>query len=49
VLVKPLVGWIWYGALVLTVGSLIALWPSVEKRRVAEATPAGEPVSVGAD
>ncbi len=49
VLVKPLVGWIWYGALVLTVGSLIALWPSVEKRRVAEAAPTGESVAVGAD
>jgi len=49
VLVKPLVGWIWYGALVLTVGSLIALWPSVERRRVAEVAPTGESVAVGAD
>jgi cytochrome c-type biogenesis protein CcmF len=49
VLVKPLVGWIWYGALVLTAGSLIALWPSVEKRRAVEAAPTGEPVAVGAD
>ena len=26
--VNPLVGWIWYGGLVITVGSLIAIWPS---------------------
>ena len=26
-LVNPLVPWIWYGALVLTLGSLIAMWP----------------------
>ncbi len=25
--VNPLVGWIWYGGLILTIGSLIALWP----------------------
>jgi cytochrome c-type biogenesis protein CcmF len=49
VLVKPLVGWIWYGTLVLTVGSLIGLWPSAEKKRVTETAPRGEPVAVGAD
>lgn len=50
VLVKPLVGWIWYGTLVLTLGTLIALWPSAEKRRVAQTAPAKEqPVAVGAD
>jgi cytochrome c-type biogenesis protein CcmF len=26
--VNPLVGWIWYGGLILTIGSLIAIWPS---------------------
>ncbi len=26
--VRPLVPWIWYGALIVTVGTLIALWPS---------------------
>lgn len=26
--VNPLVGWIWFGAMVLTMGSLIALWPA---------------------
>ncbi len=28
--VNPLVSWIWYGALVFTFGSLIALWPTGE-------------------
>ncbi len=37
--VNPLVGWIWYGGLVITLGALIALWPSrgsiaVERERV---------------
>ncbi|MFQ5538105.1 MAG: heme lyase CcmF/NrfE family subunit [Gemmatimonadota bacterium] len=32
-LIKPLVGWIWYGGLIMAVGSLIALWPSAERRR----------------
>jgi cytochrome c-type biogenesis protein CcmF len=49
VLVKPLVGWIWYGTLVLAVGSLIGLWPSAERKRVAEAAPRSEPIAVGAD
>ena len=38
VLVNPLVGWIWYGTIVLTVGTLIALWPGQEafgRRRAA--------------
>jgi cytochrome c-type biogenesis protein CcmF len=26
--VNPLVGWIWYGSMILTVGSLIAMWPA---------------------
>ena len=30
VLVNPLVGWIWYGTILLTVGTLIALWPGQE-------------------
>ena len=33
VMVNPLVGWIWYGGVVLTVGALIALWPGAEARR----------------
>ncbi len=28
VLIKPLVGWIWFGGLVISVGTLIALWPT---------------------
>ncbi len=31
--VNPLVGWIWYGGFLLTLGSLIALWPTEEARR----------------
>jgi cytochrome c-type biogenesis protein CcmF len=31
--VNPLVGWIWYGGLLLTIGSLIALWPAAEGPR----------------
>ena len=27
VLVKPLVGWIWYGGLIITIGALIGMWP----------------------
>ncbi|MDH5758147.1 MAG: heme lyase CcmF/NrfE family subunit [Gemmatimonadota bacterium] len=34
VLVKPLVGWIWYGTMVLIVGTLISLWPSVDRREL---------------
>ncbi len=30
VMVNPLVAWIWYGGLIITVGSLIALWPGPE-------------------
>jgi cytochrome c-type biogenesis protein CcmF len=41
VMVNPLVGWIWYGGVILTVGSLIALWPAAEaKRRSAALEPA---------
>ena len=42
VLVRPLVGWLWYGGLVITLGSLIALWPGAggPARRKVEAAPA---------
>ena len=33
VLVKPLVSWIWYGGLVVTLGALIALWPGTGPMR----------------
>jgi cytochrome c-type biogenesis protein CcmF len=46
VLVNPLVPWIWYGALIIVVGTLIALWPGagVPVRR---ASPAPAPAAVG--
>ncbi|MGD2045507.1 MAG: cytochrome c-type biogenesis CcmF C-terminal domain-containing protein, partial [Gemmatimonadota bacterium] len=34
VLVKPLVNWIWIGCLILVGGTVIALWPSVDAKRV---------------
>jgi len=53
VLVKPLVGWIWFGCLVLAGGTIIALWPSVDRRRGAAASEpveaAPEPAAVGTD
>jgi cytochrome c-type biogenesis protein CcmF len=45
VMVNPLVGWIWYGGVILTIGSLIALWPTAEVRRRAENL---EPAEAGA-
>jgi cytochrome c-type biogenesis protein CcmF len=49
VLIKPLVSWIWIGCLVLVAGTLIALWPSVDRRRsAASVAPAAEPATVGA-
>jgi cytochrome c-type biogenesis protein CcmF len=46
VLVNPLVPWIWYGGLIVVVGTLIALWPGagVPIRRPA---PAPVPAAVG--
>jgi len=48
VLIKPLVSWIWIGCLMLTAGTLIALWPSVDRKRLAEAEPVAEPATAGA-
>jgi cytochrome c-type biogenesis protein CcmF len=49
VLIKPLVGWIWYGGLILALGALVGLWPSVERRPVEEeSAPRDEPVPVEA-
>jgi cytochrome c-type biogenesis protein CcmF len=49
VLVKPLIALIWWGGLVLIIGSLIGLWPSAERRRVEVEVPASqEPEPVGA-
>ena len=49
ILVKPLVSWIWFGCLILAGGTVVALWPSVDRRHVA-AAPAetAEPALAGA-
>ena len=48
-LVNPLVGWIWYGGMIVALGGLIAMWPgaSVGRTRVPEpaALPARAPVT----
>jgi len=51
VLIKPLVNWIWIGCFMLTIGTVIALWPSVDRRRTATAAPEseGEAALAGAD
>ncbi len=41
-MVNPLVGWIWYGGVIITIGSLISLWPGVEVRRRRSAEGVGE-------
>ena len=51
VLIKPFVGWIWFGGMMLAMGTIVALWPNVDRRRVAlearsEAAP--EPAMAGA-
>jgi len=46
VLVKPLVIWIWWGGLVLVVGSVIALWPSADRRRDLEDEAPEEPAAI---
>jgi len=47
-LVNPLVPWIWAGALILTLGSLIALWPDAERaRRIAVSEDQTESASMG--
>ena len=35
VLIKPLVSWIWIGCLFIALGTVIALWPSVDRARLA--------------
>ncbi len=48
-LVKPLVGFIWFGCLILVAGTVIALWPNADRRRLeSEAAVSGEPAAVGA-
>jgi len=48
VMVNPLVGWIWYGGVIITVGALIALWPGVEVRGRSKAAATPEPVKEAA-
>ena len=51
VLIKPLVGWIWIGTFLLAIGTVIALWPSVDRRRMATSTEGAgvEAAPAGAD
>ena len=37
VIVNPLVGWIWIGALIALTGAVVAGWPALESRRQLEA------------
>jgi len=37
VIVNPLVGWIWIGALIALTGAVMAGWPALESRRRLEA------------
>ena len=36
-IVNPLVGWIWIGALIALAGAVMAGWPALESRRRLEA------------
>lgn len=49
VLVKPLVIWIWIGCLLLAIGTIIALWPNVDRRRSSGVETTVEPALAGAD
>lgn len=49
VLVKPLVMWIWIGCFLLSVGTIIALWPNVDRRRAAQPEASAEAALAGAD
>jgi len=42
--VNPLVGWIWYGGMILAIGSLISLWPAAEVRKRVVVSEVGDPV-----
>jgi len=51
VLVKPLVNWIWLGCLILVGGTIIALWPSVDRRQLSTQSTLeseAEPAAAGA-
>ena len=38
VLIKPLVSWIWFGCMMIVFGTVIALWPSVDRTMAAQAS-----------
>jgi cytochrome c-type biogenesis protein CcmF len=40
VMVKPLVGWLWFGGGLMMLGTLVAAWPSTRKARAATTAPA---------
>ena len=44
-LVNPVVGWIWYGGMILALGGLVALWPGAAPARLAAPQP--EPERIG--
>jgi len=51
VLIKPLVSWIWFGCMMLVVGTIIALWPNIDRTRMAESPSSeteAEPALAGA-
>ena len=52
-MVNPLVGWIWYGGMIIALGGLIGLWPGgvATRARTPVRAPAraGGPVLAGAD
>jgi len=48
VLVKPLVNWIWLGCLILVGGTIVALWPSVDRKRVAAPASSDDSAAAGA-
>ena len=43
-LVNPLVGWIWYGGMIVALGGLIAMWPGAPVGRTRVPEPAAFPV-----
>ena len=52
VLIKPLIMWIWVGCLMIAIGTVIALWPSVDRTRTArtDGPSSAEPAALaGAD
>jgi cytochrome c-type biogenesis protein CcmF len=52
VLIKPLIMWIWLGCLMIAIGTVIALWPSVDRTRTVrhEGPSSAEPAALaGAD